>query len=128
MLCWKYVLGKEARNHNENLPGMGGVFNAINLHVYHYAGYSQRSFELYNPVKYVDPDGRLLINNVSENSASAREYERNHNLRYIAFADSSELGVFGPNSSIDQKLVNQKANEVIDTVLHISNANLVGDK
>ena len=50
MLCWKYVLGKEARNHNENLPGMGGVFNAINLHVYHYAGN--------NPVKYVDPDGR----------------------------------------------------------------------
>ena len=114
--------------HNENLPGMGGVFNVVNLHVYHYAGYSQRSFELYNPIKYVDPDGRLLINNVSENSASAREYERNHNLRYIAFADSSELGVFGPNSSINQKLVNQKANEVINTVLHISNANLVEDK
>ena len=197
----------EAKKHNENLPGMGGVFNTVNLHVYHYAGN--------NPVKYTDPDGRLLINNVSENSASAREYERNHNLRYIAFliktldakgnaqipignidiilekglnksltlanavknnpnyvvdvkaiasetkngnyqididvlvfhygadgklvcdvnnsgtiafADSSELGVFGPNSSIDQKLVNQKANEVINTVLHISNANLVGDK
>jgi RHS repeat-associated protein len=32
------------------LPGMGGVFNTVNLHVYHYAGN--------NPVKYVDPDGR----------------------------------------------------------------------
>jgi hypothetical protein len=31
------------------LPGMGGVFNTVNLHVYHYAGN--------NPVKYVDPDG-----------------------------------------------------------------------
>ena len=100
--------------------GEGGIYNTVNLHLYHYAGN--------NPLKYVDPDGRLLINNVSENSASAREYERNHNLRYIAFADSSELGVFGPNSSINQKLVNQKANEVINTVLHISNANLVGDK
>jgi len=29
---------------------MGGVFNHVNLHVYHYAGN--------NPVKYTDPDGR----------------------------------------------------------------------
>nr|WP_252722869.1 RHS repeat-associated core domain-containing protein [Treponema pedis] len=40
----------EAKKHNENLPGMGGVFNTVNLHVYHYAGN--------NPVKYTDPDGR----------------------------------------------------------------------
>ena len=40
----------EARKHNQNLPGMGGVFNTVNLHLYHYAGN--------NPVKYVDPDGR----------------------------------------------------------------------
>jgi hypothetical protein len=31
---------------------MGGVFNLVNLHVYHYAGN--------NPVKYTDPDGRDL--------------------------------------------------------------------
>jgi RHS repeat-associated protein len=34
----------------DGLQGMGGVFNCVNLHVYHYAGN--------NPVKYVDPDGR----------------------------------------------------------------------
>jgi hypothetical protein len=39
----------EARIRNGNLPGMGGVFNYVNLHVYHYAGN--------NPVKYTDPDG-----------------------------------------------------------------------
>lgn len=32
------------------LGGMGGVFNIINMHSYHYAGN--------NPVKYTDPDGR----------------------------------------------------------------------
>jgi RHS repeat-associated protein len=43
-------LGDEAKKRNQNLPGQGGVFNYVNLHVYHYAGN--------NPVKYVDPDGR----------------------------------------------------------------------
>jgi hypothetical protein len=31
---------------------MGGVYNAVNLHVYHYAGN--------NPVKYKDPDGKWI--------------------------------------------------------------------
>jgi RHS repeat-associated protein len=40
----------EVRERNGNLPGQGGVFNLVNLHVYHYAGN--------NPVKYTDPNGR----------------------------------------------------------------------
>ncbi len=39
----------EARRHNLNLPGMGGVYNSVNLNLYHYAGN--------NPVKYIDPAG-----------------------------------------------------------------------
>ena len=35
-----------------SLPGMGGVFNHINFHLYHYAGN--------NPINYTDPDGRFL--------------------------------------------------------------------
>ena len=40
----------EAREHNQNLPGMGGVFNIQNLVVYHYTNN--------NPLRYTDPDGR----------------------------------------------------------------------
>ncbi|MCL2129374.1 MAG: RHS repeat-associated core domain-containing protein, partial [Treponema sp.] len=40
----------EARKRNQDLPGMGGVFNIVNLHTYHYAGN--------NPVRITDPTGR----------------------------------------------------------------------
>ena len=46
----KAPIDDEAKKYNENLPGMGGVFNVVNLHLYHYAGN--------NPVKYTDPDGK----------------------------------------------------------------------
>ena len=42
----------EAKKHNQNLPGMGGIFNTVNMHLYHYAGN--------NPVKYTDPDGNVF--------------------------------------------------------------------
>ena len=46
----KAPIDDEAKKNNENLSGMGGVFNVVNLHLYHYAGN--------NPVKYTDPDGK----------------------------------------------------------------------
>jgi murein DD-endopeptidase MepM/ murein hydrolase activator NlpD len=51
-------VNEEARKQNGNLPGMGGVFNVVNLHLYHYAGN--------NPVKYTDPDGRTDEDTSSE--------------------------------------------------------------
>ena len=41
----------EARQRNQQLPGMGGVLNQVNLAVYQYSAN--------NPVKYVDPDGEV---------------------------------------------------------------------
>jgi murein DD-endopeptidase MepM/ murein hydrolase activator NlpD len=43
-------INDDAKKHNQNLPGMGGIFNLINMHTYHYAGN--------NPVVMRDPDGR----------------------------------------------------------------------
>ncbi|EGC77707.1 hypothetical protein [Treponema denticola] len=99
----------EAKKHNENLPGMGGVFNVVNLHVYHYAGYSQRSFELYNLVKYVDPDGRdieespivsgsLAILLAARGSIGFAKDSNNHIALYI----KGELGL-GAGTDIDVK-------------------------
>ena len=42
----------EARKHNENLPGIGGLYNFVNFNLYHYTGN--------NPVKYTDPTGMVV--------------------------------------------------------------------
>ena len=48
------------------LAGMGGVYNTVNLHLYHYAGN--------NPVKYTDPTG--MFDDVSESCKNfIKDYE-----------------------------------------------------
>nr|WP_305879936.1 MULTISPECIES: RHS repeat-associated core domain-containing protein [unclassified Treponema] len=78
----KAPINDEAKKHNENLPGMGGVFNTVNLHVYHYAGN--------NPVKYVDPDGKALWDSVKIFFENIRENTVIHIER--SYLDNGNLG------------------------------------
>jgi RHS repeat-associated protein len=47
----EYVPG--AGQDASKLPGMGGVYNSVNMHVFAYAGN--------NPIIYIDPDGEFLV-------------------------------------------------------------------
>ena len=112
----------EAKKHNENLPGLGGVYNTVNLHVYHYAGN--------NPVKYTDPDGRTdyiyhlddegNVTKTKENDWGFWEFlhidryyvETSDGTRYRANSEETvELYQF---NKIDVDFLNQKFNEMVD--------------
>ena len=72
-------INDEAKKYNQNLPGMGGIFNYVNMHVYHYAGN--------NPIKLVDPDGRESGYVRRQNSVGfqghAGVFARNSNGKYV---------------------------------------------
>ena len=76
----KAPIDDEAKKHNEKLPGMGGVFNVVNLHLYHYAGN--------NPVKYTDPDG-----NSGEVAQIWQESQGAGQFALVAFLGALAIGV-----------------------------------
>jgi len=84
-------INEEAKKRNGNLPGMGGVFNYVNFHVYHYAGN--------NPVKYVDPDGKRTSYTLSNNGYTLLKKlegsRRNENNLLMVYNDSNNNATKG---------------------------------
>ena len=93
----------KAKKHNRQLPGQGGVFNVVNLQLYHYAGN--------NPVKYPDPDGRAsILQRVINDSETNRKYRYAHIIgkntgnphTLHGLVDFGELGGFSKDGSVSQ--------------------------
>ena len=80
-----------ARKHNQNLPGMGGIYNSINMHLYHYAGN--------NPVKYTDPDGKKQ-NLPQKLFTKALSFAANHSEKAGAFI-KDKTKIIVQRSSLD---------------------------
>ena len=85
------------------LAGMGGVYNTVNLHLYHYSGN--------NPVKYMDPDGKAsILQRTINDSETDRSYHYAHIIGektrhpYIlhGLVDFGELGGFSEEGSVSQ--------------------------
>jgi hypothetical protein len=76
----------QARKHNQSLPGLGGVFNYVNFHAYHYAGN--------NPVVLTDPDGRFIPDADGNLIAEAGDSPWTlHNFLGISFQEALDITV-----------------------------------
>jgi hypothetical protein len=87
---------EEAKKRNGNLPGQGGVFNYVNLHVYHYAGN--------NPINLTDPNGETT--EIDEATGEVKNVIGDHNNAIIAYPYSSDgTRLEGPGNYIGESFL-----------------------
>jgi hypothetical protein len=96
---------EEAKKRNGNLPGQGGVFNYVNLHVYHYAGN--------NPVKYTDPNGREIGYDENTDPHKLEEVINKYSYYQYKFNDKGQLQKTNKKNNAGSK----QYSEAIDTLI-----------
>ena len=105
----------EAKKKNQNLPGMGGVFNHVNLHVYHYAGN--------NPVKYTDLDGNQNIPYFSPKEYFASLTRNNSSMKVVGTIISAFSGDRSSQAQlnhISREATRQIVNDTVDAAIDTS--------
>ena len=88
------------------LAGMGGVYNTVNLHVYHYAGN--------NPIKYTDPTGKNIIEEIARKTADF--FEKDQTQKEKQNRESSFIQ-YNRQQALDDKLIKNRFNDGIE--LHL---------
>lgn len=108
----KAPIDDDAKKYNQNLPGMGGVYNHINFNLYHYAAN--------NPVKYTDPDGESILAIAAVGFCIGAAIETASQL-YDMYKETGKLNVAQLNG---RKIAIQGLSGMASSLLYVTGAGL----